>query len=80
MSVPTNPYCVGWFWKFSNASARTYFVEQLVGPLAAFPAIDGVFFDAFNYGYSIPAVRPWGRPVVNVPNCSATGGAGCEAQ
>eukprot|EP00965_Chrysotila_dentata_P212964 6187362-Pleurochrysis_carterae.AAC.2 len=74
-----NPHCVGWFWKFSNASARTYFVEKLVRPLATSPMIDGVFFDAFNYGYEIPQVRPFGRSVVNVPNCTHAGGAGCEA-
>ena len=40
-----------------------------------------------NYGYEIPEVRPWGKPVLNVPNCStpAAGGSGgvdwsgCEA-
>jgi hypothetical protein len=78
-------HCIGWFWNFANASARDYFVEKLVAPLALAP-IDGVFFDAVNYGYDIPEVRPWGKPVINVPNCSTTppgGGApgwgGCEA-
>jgi len=75
----SNPRCVGWFWKFSNASARDWFVEKLVRPLALAPMIDGVFFDAFNYAYDIPEVRPWGRPVVNVPNCTSEGGEGCEA-
>ena len=119
-----SPHCVGWFWNFANASARDYYVEHIVLPLALSPTIDGVFFDAFNYGYDIPEVRPsldwsppqlhfgttlappwhhlgttsapprlylfevrpWGRRVVNVPNCStvpASGGAvvwgGCEA-
>ena len=112
-----------------------------MAPLAEAPSIDGVFFDAVNYGYDIPEVivsiamvsvrgsaveydgykmggwvdgsvgrwtgfvsipyhpihpsillpylsevRPWGKPVLNVPNCStpvAQGGAvgwgGCEA-
>jgi len=79
-------HCVGWFWDFANASARDYFVAHLVAPLADAPSIDGVFFDAVNYGYAIPEVRPWGKPVLNVPNCStaeAEGGAvrwdGCEA-
>ena len=41
--------------------------------------IDGVFYDAFNYAYDIPEVRPWGRPVTNIPGCNATGGlAHCE--
>ncbi|EOD11145.1 hypothetical protein EMIHUDRAFT_452510 [Emiliania huxleyi CCMP1516] len=81
-----SPHCVGWFWNFANSSARDYYVEHIVLPLALSPTIDGVFFDAFNYGYDIPEVRPWGRRVVNVPNCStvpASGGAavwsGCEA-
>lgn len=74
-----NPHCVGWFWKFSNASARQYFVEEVVLPLATAPMIDGVFFDAFNYGWDIPEVRPFGLDVVNVPNCTHEGGAGCDA-
>ena len=47
-------HCVGWFWDFANASARDYFVAHLVAPLADAPSIDGVFFDAVNYGYAIP--------------------------
>merc|ERR1719498_1873647 len=70
MGHSTTDYCKGYFWKFSNASARSYYVDELVGPLAAAPMIDGVFFDAVNYGYQIPEVRPWGRPVLNVPNCT----------
>ena len=65
----SDKHCIGWFWKFSNASARNYFVQHLVQPLADAPMIDGVFFDAFNYAYDIPEVRPWGRVVVNVPDC-----------
>jgi len=79
-----DPHCVGWFWNFANASARDYFVEKLVAPLALAP-IDGVFFDAFNYAYDIPEVRPWGKPVLNIPNCSTppagggdVGWGGCE--
>lgn len=79
MGHPTTDYCKGYFWKFSNASACSYYVENLIRPLAVAPMIDGVFFDAVNYGYQIPEVRPWGRPVVNVPNCTKDGGAGCEA-
>ena len=45
-------------WQFANASAREYFVEHIVSPLALAPGIDGVFYDAFNYGYDIPEVRP----------------------
>lgn len=79
--------CVGYFWNFGNATARDYYISRLVAPLAAAPAIDGVFFDAFNYAYDIPEVKPWGKPVINVPNCStpaaSPGGAvrwdGCEA-
>ena len=46
---------MGWFWNFANISARDYFVAHLVAPLAEAP-IDGVFFDAVNYGYDIPEV------------------------
>lgn len=78
----TGGRCVGWFWNFANASARDYYIEHLVTPLALSPTIDGVFYDAFNYGYDIPETRPWGKPVTNVPNCSNIGGAGwsgCDA-
>ena len=52
----SDKHCVGWFWNFANASARDYFVSHLVAPLAEAPSIDGVFFDAVNYGYDIPEV------------------------
>ena len=52
----SDKHCVGWFWNFANASARDYFVSHLVAPLAEAPFIDGVFFDAVNYGYDIPEV------------------------
>ena len=78
-----DPHCIGWFWNFANASARDYFVSELVAPLAANPVIDGIFFDAFNYGYDIPEVHPWNKMTINVPNCSAGGSApgtnGCDA-
>ena len=74
------PNCVGWFWNFGNASARDYFVDHLVGPLAAAGTIDGVFFDAVNYGYDIPETRPWGRAVVSVPDCDGRlNVSGCDA-
>ena len=63
----------------ANASARDYFVENLVQPLATAPMIDGIFYDAFNYGYDIPEVTPWGLQTINVPGCSKQGGAGCDA-
>jgi hypothetical protein len=84
----SDKHCVGYFWNFANSSARDYFVSHLVAPLAQAPTIDGVFFDAFNYAYDIPEVRPWGKPVVNIPNCSIppagnasapVGWGGCEA-
>merc|ERR1711967_121750 len=75
----TGGRCTGYFWNTANASAREYFVSHLVEPLAVSPMIDGVFYDAFNYAYDIPEVRPWGRPVTNIPGCNATGGPGCEA-
>eukprot|EP01051_Picozoa_sp_SAG22_P003902 SAG22_NODE_198_length_15480_cov_24.005526_10_plen_73_part_00 len=36
------------FRNMANASARDYFVKNLIEPLAVAPMIDGVFFDAFN--------------------------------
>ena len=60
-----------------NASMRDYFIEQLVGPIARSPDIDGVFYDCFNFAYSMPS--PWNRHAVNIANCSgSSGGAGCE--
>jgi len=42
--------------------------------------IDGVFYDAFNYGYDIPEVHPFNLHTVNVPGCDfPTFGAGCNA-
>jgi len=86
MHLPSDDRCVGYFWNFANASARDYFVEKLVRPLAIAPDIAGVFFDAVNFAYDIPEYKPWGRHVTNVPNCSmpaTPGGAvtwsGCEA-
>jgi len=29
--------------------------------------IDGIFYDAFNYGYDIPEVHPWNKMTTNVP-------------
>ena len=36
----------------ANASARDYFVENLVQPLATAPMIDGIFYDAFNCAHN----------------------------
>ena len=39
----------------------------------------GVFFDAVNYGYDIPEVKPWGKTVINVPDCGLNDTwSGCE--
>jgi len=76
----TGGRCIGHFWNMANASARDYFVEKLVEPLATAPMIDGVFYDAFNYGYDIPEVHPWNKMTVNVPNCTFPDfGSGCDA-
>ena len=69
----TDNHCLGYFWNMANASAREYFVENLVAPLATAPMIDGIFYDAFNYGYDIPETTPWGLQTINVPNCSKKG-------
>jgi hypothetical protein len=66
----TGGRCTGYFWNFGNASARDYFIENLVAPLALAPMIDGIFYDAVNYGYDIPEVRPWGKYVTNIANCT----------
>ena len=56
---------------------RDFFIQRVIEPLAAAPMIDGVFFDCFNFAYQLPS--PWNRHATNIPNCTAAGGAGCEA-
>mmetsp|Transcript_23483 Transcript_23483/g.71872 ORF Transcript_23483/g.71872 Transcript_23483/m.71872 type:complete len:225 (+) Transcript_23483:30-704(+) len=74
-----NPRCIGWFWNFANESAREYYISKVVLPLATATTIDGVFFDAVNYGYDIPEVKPWGKTVINVPDCGLNDTwSGCE--
>eukprot|EP01048_Picozoa_sp_COSAG05_P004453 COSAG05_NODE_240_length_13119_cov_122.275806_2_plen_346_part_00 len=77
----TGNHCLGYFWNMANSSARDYFVEKLVTPLATAPMIDGIFYDAFNYGYDIPEVTPWGLQTINVPGCTKANASwtGCEA-
>jgi len=74
----TGGRCKGYFWNMANVSARDHFISNLVQPLAEAPMIDGIFYDAFNYGYDIPEVTPWGLQTINVPNCTKKGGSGCE--
>mmetsp|Transcript_23666 Transcript_23666/g.54190 ORF Transcript_23666/g.54190 Transcript_23666/m.54190 type:complete len:414 (+) Transcript_23666:3-1244(+) len=76
-SNPPTDRCWNPIWNVANSSMRDYFIEHIIQPLAAAPMIDGVFFDCFNYAYSLPT--PWNRRAVNVPNCTPAGGAGCEA-
>ena len=76
MGVPTSDRCINYYWNFANASARAFFLDQIVAPLATAPVVDGVFFDGFDTAFTTPEWKPWGRPVVNVPNCSDAGG--CE--
>jgi hypothetical protein len=64
MIAHTNPAatggrCTGYFWNFGNASARDYFIEHLVAPLALAPMIDGIFYDAVNFaaGESVGGYR-----------------------
>ncbi|KAL3923611.1 MAG: hypothetical protein SGPRY_004164, partial [Prymnesium sp.] len=60
-SHPPTDHCWNALWNVANASMRAYFVERLIKPLAEAPMIDGVFFDCFNYAYSMPT--PWNRNV-----------------
>ena len=64
-------------WNVANSSMRDFFLEKLVAPLAVSPAIDGVFYDCFNWAYDM--ITPWGRHATNIPNCTSAGGPGCEA-
>lgn len=76
-SDPPTDHCWNPIWNVANSSMRDFFIESIIGPLARAPAIDGVFFDCFNFAYQLP--MPWGRKAVNVPGCTTAGGAGCEA-
>ena len=67
----TGDHCLSYVWNMANASARDYFLENVVAPLATSDKIDGVFYDGFNWGYILPA--PWGTQTVNVPNCTNAG-------
>merc|ERR1712166_436259 len=67
----TGDHCLSYVWNMANASARDYFVENVVAPLATSDSIDGVFYDGFNWGYILPA--PWGTQTVNIPNCTNSG-------
>ena len=74
---PPTERCWNPIWNVANASMRNFFVERIVRPLAATPFVDGIFFDCFDQSYTLPS--PWGRHARNIENCSAAGGAGCEA-
>ena len=54
----TDDHCLSFVWNMANASARDYFVENVVAPLAASESIDGVFYDGFNWGACAPASLP----------------------
>jgi hypothetical protein len=84
----TGGHCLSYVWNMANSSARDYFVEHVVTPLAASDSIDGVFYDGFNWGYILP--DPWGTQTVNIQNCTNAGtinppqpqgdsGFGCDA-
>jgi hypothetical protein len=75
---PPTDKCWNPIWNVANGKARDFFIERIIGPLAAAPMIDGVFFDCFNMAYQLPT--PWNRKAINIPNCSTPdGGPGCEA-
>jgi hypothetical protein len=40
-----DPKCLSWYWNWFNSSAVDYYLNDLVGPQAAKPGFDGVFFD-----------------------------------
>ncbi len=77
-SNPPTDRCWNPIWNVANLSAREFFVDKIITPLAIAPMIDGVFFDCFNFAYGMPS--PWNRRATNIPDCvPGQGGAGCEA-
>ena len=48
----TGDHCLSFVWNMANATARDYFVDHVVAPLAQSESIDGVFYDGFNWGES----------------------------
>jgi hypothetical protein len=73
---PPTDRCWNPMWNLANASARDFFMDQVLPQYTRAPHIDGVFFDGFNTGYQGPSYTPWGRMATNVANCTKTGGAG----
>jgi hypothetical protein len=56
---------------------RDFYIDQIIGPLAAAKDVDGVFFDCFNFAYDMPS--PWNRKATNIQNCTHDqGGPGCS--
>ena len=45
----TGSHCLSYVWNMANASARDYYMENVVAPLASSESIDGVFYDGFNW-------------------------------
>lgn len=76
-SDPPTDKCWNAIWNVANASMRDYYIEEIIQPLANAPAVDGVFFDCFNFAYQMPS--PWNRHATNIPNCTSSGGPGCAA-
>ena len=48
--------CCGVFlgqWNVANTAMQDFFIERLVKPVATSAAIDGVFYDCFNFAYQL---------------------------
>ena len=79
-SNPPTDHCWNPIWKVAKPEVRDFIVDKIIPQYTAAAtakAIDGVFFDCFNYAYDMPT--PWNRHATNVPNCTSVGGEGCEA-
>ena len=76
----TRPTASAGFAFWQRERARDYFVDHLVGPLAAAGTIDGVFFDAVSSASDIPRRDRGAAPSSSVPDCDGRlNVSGCDA-